>query len=212
MLLMCWSCWAPQIIAASRQSACSIGGRSLHLTRCALFEVCAHCSGAPTLLPGEGPPSRRNPRDLRHDGDGERESSRAGVPRLDHEKHGEQHAKERPPGVEAEESENTVPGPRGGEAAAERAEQQGELFGPPKRQRRDGKEHGETSERRQHGARESREVANRDSHGPLCPGQDSNLHGSRLPRDFKSLASTGFATRALTSATQIWRRKLLRRN
>jgi hypothetical protein len=31
-------------------------------------------------------------------------------------------------------------------------------------------------------------------------------------RSFKSLASTGFATRALTSATQIWRRKLLRRN
>src|SRR5439155_24051918 len=29
-----------------------------------------------------------------------------------------------------------------------------------------------------------------------CRGQDSNLHGSRLPRDFKSLASTDFATPA----------------
>src|SRR5205807_5162699 len=29
-----------------------------------------------------------------------------------------------------------------------------------------------------------------------CRGQDSNLHGSRLPRDFKSLASTSFATPA----------------
>jgi hypothetical protein len=30
----------------------------------------------------------------------------------------------------------------------------------------------------------------------LCPGPDSNRHGLR-PRDFKSLASTCFATRAL---------------
>ena len=29
-----------------------------------------------------------------------------------------------------------------------------------------------------------------------CPGQDSNLHGSCLPWDFKSHASTSFATRA----------------
>src|SRR3989442_6902909 len=30
-----------------------------------------------------------------------------------------------------------------------------------------------------------------------CRGQDSNLHGGRPPRDFKSLASTDFATPAL---------------
>src|SRR6059036_4251279 len=33
-----------------------------------------------------------------------------------------------------------------------------------------------------------------------CPGQDSNLHGSCLPWDFKSHASTSFATRAAPSA------------
>src|SRR5437879_12077081 len=32
-----------------------------------------------------------------------------------------------------------------------------------------------------------------------CPGQDSNLHGSCLPWDFKSHASTSFATRARLS-------------
>ena len=42
-----------------------------------------------------------------------------------------------------------------------------------------------------------------------CPGQDSNLHGDRSPRDFKSLASTDFATRALESniSEQVWFRK-----
>ncbi len=36
-----------------------------------------------------------------------------------------------------------------------------------------------------------------------CRGQDSNLHGSRLPRDFKSLASTDFATPACMKHTPL---------
>src|SRR5262245_55628551 len=116
--------------------------------------VCERCCDAYATLARQCPPARRDSSNLGHDRDGERQSPRRRVARLDDEKDGEQHRKEWPISVEAEKPENAVPRPRGGEPATEGAEQHGELFGPAKWQCRDRKEDRESGERGEDGARE----------------------------------------------------------
>jgi hypothetical protein len=51
------------------------------------------------------------------------------------------------------------------------------------------------------GIREDSEQTHLESH--WCPEPDSNRHGWLKPRDFKSLASTDFATRARERASEV---------